>query len=231
MSYTDVLGIKPGAKIGGLGIELHTRRRNRVNGTLLAGHAVDPATSSLNATSSSTSSSKKQTLLLAVDHAFGNCPKYISTRNVQLLDQQQNRDGPRAEEVVTQTGPLGVKQLGLISAADTFFIATSFSGNVASDSSDGLQAVSAADDDGGTGTAAAARVPTAGARKNSSETHLKSAAAAAVASFGCDVSHRGGSPGFVMASSSGMTLAWPEYAGNNHFNSLGELIAWLSLCT
>ncbi len=38
---------------------------------------------------------------------------------------------------------------------------------------------------------------------------------------GGDASHRGGPPGFVRVA--GSTLWWPDYAGNNMFNSLGNL--------
>jgi hypothetical protein len=38
---------------------------------------------------------------------------------------------------------------------------------------------------------------------------------------GCDASHRGGPPGFVRTAGSG--LWWPDYPGNNLFNSLGNL--------
>jgi predicted pyridoxine 5'-phosphate oxidase superfamily flavin-nucleotide-binding protein len=38
---------------------------------------------------------------------------------------------------------------------------------------------------------------------------------------GVDSSHRGGSPGFVRAD--GETLWWPDFHGNNMFNSLGNL--------
>jgi uncharacterized protein len=38
---------------------------------------------------------------------------------------------------------------------------------------------------------------------------------------GSDASHRGGSPGFVRAS--GNEIWWPDYPGNNIFNSLGNL--------
>lgn len=39
---------------------------------------------------------------------------------------------------------------------------------------------------------------------------------------GTDSSHRGGSPGFVRVEAGG-TLWWPDYPGNNMFNSLGNL--------
>lgn len=38
---------------------------------------------------------------------------------------------------------------------------------------------------------------------------------------GADASHRGGAPGFVR--SDGQSLWWPDYQGNNLFNSLGNL--------
>lgn len=41
---------------------------------------------------------------------------------------------------------------------------------------------------------------------------------------GVDVSHRGGSPGFVLRTSSKQIL-FPDFKGNNHFNTLGNLLA------
>ena len=42
---------------------------------------------------------------------------------------------------------------------------------------------------------------------------------------GADASHRGGSPGFVSASADGRSLTFPDYAGNNMFQTLGNLTA------
>ena len=39
---------------------------------------------------------------------------------------------------------------------------------------------------------------------------------------GADVSHRGGPPGFVQVE--GDRLTWPDYPGNNMFNTLGNLV-------
>lgn len=41
--------------------------------------------------------------------------------------------------------------------------------------------------------------------------------------FGMDASHRGGEPGFV-AVLDDRTLVFPDYAGNNHFNTIGNLV-------
>ena len=43
------------------------------------------------------------------------------------------------------------------------------------------------------------------------------------ATFGMDASHRGGDRGFVRVDS-GTRLMFPDYAGNNHFNTIGNLI-------
>jgi ferredoxin-NADP reductase/predicted pyridoxine 5'-phosphate oxidase superfamily flavin-nucleotide-binding protein len=43
------------------------------------------------------------------------------------------------------------------------------------------------------------------------------------ASFGMDASHRGGSPGFVTVESA-TRLSFPDYAGNDHFNTIGNLV-------
>ena len=43
----------------------------------------------------------------------------------------------------------------------------------------------------------------------------------ASASFGADVSHRGGQPGFIKVAADG-TLTIPDFPGNNHFNTFGN---------
>jgi ferredoxin-NADP reductase/predicted pyridoxine 5'-phosphate oxidase superfamily flavin-nucleotide-binding protein len=42
--------------------------------------------------------------------------------------------------------------------------------------------------------------------------------------YGNDASHRGGPAGFVRVSPDGTTITLPEFHGNNHFNSLGNLL-------
>jgi predicted pyridoxine 5'-phosphate oxidase superfamily flavin-nucleotide-binding protein len=41
--------------------------------------------------------------------------------------------------------------------------------------------------------------------------------------FGMDASHRGGEPGFVRVEGDRL-LVIPDYAGNNHFNTIGNLV-------
>lgn len=94
----DNLGV--GVDIGFLGIELHTRRRNRVNGV------VREITS--------------EGFFVDVEQTFGNCPKYIQVR-------QWNRRAEVSEARSTQTlATFGEAEQGMIAAADTVFIATAY---------------------------------------------------------------------------------------------------------
>lgn len=47
---------------------------------------------------------------------------------------------------------------------------------------------------------------------------------ASAAAHGADVSHRGGLPGFVKMEDDG-SLCWPDFQGNNFFNTIGNLLA------
>jgi len=87
--------------IGLLGIELHTRRRNRVNGSVTA---ID-----------------SDRFEVQVGQSFGNCPKYIQTRMFELIDRDSA--GPQS---IHQFQMLGSEERATISAADTFFIATAY---------------------------------------------------------------------------------------------------------
>ena len=90
--------LAPGAPIGVLGIEPHTRRRNRMNGTVttLDGSGFG----------------------LQVEQSFGNCPKYIQAREPVYA-------APSAQPCQAIAGNhLDAAALQLVRAADTFFIAT-----------------------------------------------------------------------------------------------------------
>jgi uncharacterized protein len=94
----DPLGqsLEPGAPLGVLGIQPHTRRRNRANGRVIT-HDGSGVT-------------------LAVDQAFGNCPRYIHPRELVY--------GAREPGKIQAVGTLGPELRARIAAADTFFIAT-----------------------------------------------------------------------------------------------------------
>jgi predicted pyridoxine 5'-phosphate oxidase superfamily flavin-nucleotide-binding protein len=87
--------------IGLLGIELHTRRRNRVNGTVTA---ID-----------------SDRFEVQVGQSFGNCPKYIQTRMFELIEQDS-----ATQQSIHQFQMLGSEERATISTADTFFIATAY---------------------------------------------------------------------------------------------------------
>lgn len=53
---------------------------------------------------------------------------------------------------------------------------------------------------------------------------IASRAAEGIPGAGADVSHRGGLPGFVRVADDGRSLAWPDFAGNRYFNTLGNLV-------
>lgn len=89
---------QPGAPFGGLGIELPTRRRNRVNGTVAA---LDGTTMSI-----------------AITQSFGNCPKYIQRRTPEPVAL------PRHAPPLHRADALGEAERELIARADTFFVAS-----------------------------------------------------------------------------------------------------------
>ena len=86
--------------IGLLGIELHTRRRNRMNGKII-GSTDGP-------------------LVIEVGQAFGNCPQYIQLRDYAFADEQDRF----AQEPAEETTGLTDKAREIISTADTFFVAS-----------------------------------------------------------------------------------------------------------
>lgn len=95
----DPAQLRDGEPIGLLGIELHTRRRNRLNGHV--GH--------LNA----------HGFEVSVDQAFGNCPQYIQLRQFQRVPLTDPQTRP-AEHL----NGLDDAATALIAGADTFFVAS-----------------------------------------------------------------------------------------------------------
>lgn len=103
--YGDPLGanIVAGAPIGLLGIELATRRRNRMNGTVVtAGEGG---------------------FEVRVGQSFGNCPQYIQARELVFATGPSTVGAPRPVRV--EGAVLSAAAAALARRADTFFIATS----------------------------------------------------------------------------------------------------------
>lgn len=96
------LNIHEGAEVGLLGLQFHSRRRNRVNGRI--------------------SNVCAGGFSLEVTQSFGNCPKYIQTRAGARLSAD-----PRGAGLVKRRTAFTDNDLKLISAADTFFIASAAS--------------------------------------------------------------------------------------------------------
>jgi predicted pyridoxine 5'-phosphate oxidase superfamily flavin-nucleotide-binding protein len=90
-------GLRPGAPVGLLGLQAHTRRRNRMNGQIVA--ADDHGWT------------------VQVGQSFGNCPKYIHAR------EAWHAPGGAAAEVV-DLSQLDEVARAIVARADTFFIAT-----------------------------------------------------------------------------------------------------------
>ncbi|MBC06690.1 MAG: flavin-nucleotide-binding protein [Thalassospira sp.] len=89
-------GMNDGDAIGLLGIELHTRRRNRLNGTI--------------------SRRNETSFDIKVGHSFGNCPKYIHPRNLVAAPDAQG---------TSQSGIALTNDVrDFIARSDTFFIAS-----------------------------------------------------------------------------------------------------------
>jgi predicted pyridoxine 5'-phosphate oxidase superfamily flavin-nucleotide-binding protein len=93
--------LQAGAPLGLLGLEPHTRRRNRINGTVVRcdaeGFSVD------------------------VDQSFGNCPQYIQAREPHWVREPGSATVPRAVHLGASLHDAAVR---LVRGADTLFIAS-----------------------------------------------------------------------------------------------------------
>ena len=95
--------LEPGADVGVLGIQLETRRRNRISGRI--------------------SAVRYDGFTIAVAQAFGNCPQYIQTRTVE-----PDSDGCRSglDAAVTRSDRFDGPTRALVESSDTLFIATAY---------------------------------------------------------------------------------------------------------
>ncbi|RFB68116.1 MULTISPECIES: pyridoxamine 5'-phosphate oxidase family protein [unclassified Herbaspirillum] len=89
-------GMEDGDGIGMLGIELHTRRRNRMNGLV--------------------SRQSDQRFHIDVTQAYGNCPQYIQLRQYEFTDAPA---GP-----VSKLSVLDADAAAMIRASDSFYVAS-----------------------------------------------------------------------------------------------------------
>jgi predicted pyridoxine 5'-phosphate oxidase superfamily flavin-nucleotide-binding protein len=93
-------GMNDGDAVGLLGIELHTRRRNRLNGLLRRTDAT--------------------AFEVEVQQSFGNCPQYIQLRDFAFV-----RDPAAPSDAATrELDRLDDRARAMIAGADTFFVAS-----------------------------------------------------------------------------------------------------------
>lgn len=144
--YDDpVAGLVAGQSAALIAMDYERRRRFRVNGTV--------------------TTTGRNGFEIDVAEAFGNCPQYITPREIAPLPQVRQPDNPSGPPPTVVR--LDTHDRTTLAATRSMFFGT---------------------------------------------THPQR---------GTDVSHRGGSPGFVRVD--GDRLWWPDYPGNNLFNSLGNL--------
>lgn len=93
-------GAQVGDALGLLGIELHTRRRNRLNGRIV--------------------NSDNAGITVQVQHAFGNCPQYIQQREFSFSREPTAMSQAPAELLTA----LDADAREAIATADTFFVAS-----------------------------------------------------------------------------------------------------------
>lgn len=88
-----------GQPVGFVGIELATRRRNRVNGVIV---------------------SDKDNLKVEVSQSYGNCPQYIHTRDLHQARDPQTTFSPEVKMLTA----LDDKTKKIITSSDVFFVAS-----------------------------------------------------------------------------------------------------------
>ncbi|MBR0647225.1 2Fe-2S iron-sulfur cluster-binding protein [Plastoroseomonas hellenica] len=93
-------GMEDGDAIGMLGIQLETRRRNRLNGSICR--------------------SSERAFTVQVDQSFGNCPRYIHLRDFAFA---RGPDVPPGRPAIQLDG-LDWRARDMIAAADSFFVAS-----------------------------------------------------------------------------------------------------------
>jgi hypothetical protein len=92
-------GLENGDAVGLLGIEMHTRRRNRMNGFVTKTHSG---------------------IRVDVDQSFGNCPRYIQLRDFDFIREPGSLFAGGVQEGTELDNDARI----MIQRADTFFVAS-----------------------------------------------------------------------------------------------------------
>lgn len=101
-------GLRPGGPIGTLAVDFAKRHRSRVNGLV---RSVEGGV-----------------ILVDVDQAYANCPKYIQKRE-EAEDADEPSMAAQETSPPTRAAALDAGQIDLIQRADTFFIGTAAPGH------------------------------------------------------------------------------------------------------
>jgi len=103
----EVLNLQVGEAmpVGIVGLDLSTRRRNRLNGNF-------------------NKAQNTELLSIAVEHSFGNCPKYIQLRNFEA-NKKNNQSSDSTTESHQSFDEFDKHIINIIEGADTLFIASS----------------------------------------------------------------------------------------------------------
>lgn len=99
-------GLVVGNDIGVMGIELHTRRRIRINGTV--------------------NNLSSDGFEVRVGQSFGNCPQYIQAREVIAVEPDLTTHHLAKPQPVREVVALSAPEKDMITTADTFFVATAY---------------------------------------------------------------------------------------------------------
>lgn len=101
----DLLGLQidPQKPVGIVGLDLSTRRRNRLNGNIRSSH--------------------DNVLSIDVGHSFGNCPKYIQLRHFEP-GSKDIKEGSNNDSEIEHFVEFSDADIDLIRQSDTLFIAS-----------------------------------------------------------------------------------------------------------
>eukprot|EP00208_Stichococcus_sp_RCC1054_P001207 CAMPEP_0206146014 /NCGR_PEP_ID=MMETSP1473-20131121/29247_1 /ASSEMBLY_ACC=CAM_ASM_001109 /TAXON_ID=1461547 /ORGANISM="Stichococcus sp, Strain RCC1054" /LENGTH=576 /DNA_ID=CAMNT_0053542437 /DNA_START=347 /DNA_END=2074 /DNA_ORIENTATION=+ len=103
-TYGDPVVFRPGDYVGGVGVMLHNRRRNRLNCRVESNEGGE--------------------MVMRVVESFGNCPKYIQVRDIAVDDEKLTTLGTENRVVTHGTTALGPEQRAFIQRSDTLLIAS-----------------------------------------------------------------------------------------------------------
>ena len=215
-----------GTDLGLLGIEFATRRRNRVNGRVMN---FDNDEQRQQQQRKEEKNGRNNKIEFRVDVSFGNCPQYIKPRDwwTVVANANDNNNNNRTDNNT---------------AGETEMLAA----DVEQQQQEQEQEPN---DENNGGTTNKHRGPGRSRERRRRRPdhlndeqiqHLRQAETVFIATgyrpdenngentddirYGNDASHRGGSPGFLKVSNDGRRVMIPDFAGNNMFMSIGNLV-------